>query len=113
MNLAGNLRKPTYIFDAENVYTKSLTKLIDSCKILMYVLGAEISEMFGDLYDLTVRMSIYVGRISSAVTTQCRSEWFAKRARSALEQTMSGGVLSCVYVRYHIITSRSCRPTRC
>ena len=23
------------IFDAENVYTKSLTKLIDSCKILM------------------------------------------------------------------------------
>ena len=26
--------------------------------------------------------------------TQCRSEWFAKRARSAREQTMSGGLLS-------------------
>ena len=26
--------------------------------------------------------------------TQCRSEWFAKRARSACEQTMSGGLLS-------------------
>ena len=34
--------------------------------------------------------------------TQCRSEWFAKRARSAREQTMSRGVLPCVYVRYHI-----------
>ena len=45
--------------------------------------------------------------------TQCRSEWFAKRVRSAREQTISGGVLSCVYVRYHIITSLSCRSTRC
>ena len=45
--------------------------------------------------------------------TQCRSEWFAKRARSAREQIMSGGVLSCVYVRYHIITSLSYRSTRC
>ena len=36
MNLAGNLRKnKNNIFDAENVYTKSFTKLIDFWKILM------------------------------------------------------------------------------
>ena len=59
--------------------------MIDSCKILMYVLRAEISEMFGDLYDLTVRMSIFVGRIASAVTytmpKRMVCEARAKRAR--------------------------------
>ena len=45
--------------------------------------------------------------------TQGRSEWFAKRARSAREQTMSGGVLMRTYVKYHFIISRLCRLTRC
>ena len=69
--------------------------------------------MFGDLYDLTVRMSIFVGRIASAVTytmlKRMVCEARAKRARANHERRLT----VVMYVMYHIITCQLCTSAQC
>ena len=65
------------------------------------------------IHDLTVRMPIFGGKTASARDRHSAEANGLRSARSAREQTMSGGLSSCVYVRYHIITRQSCAPARC
>ena len=110
MNLAGNLRKTKIKYSMPKMYTPNPLLNWSTLARFWCKFWERRFRKCLEIYMTWLWECLFSWAESPPLWhTQCRSEWFAKRARANHERRLT----VVMYVMYHIITCQSCISAQC